>query len=277
MVQSRHYVALASTFVFTGTSASNWGNYNSNTRRRIYGQLTAGDQVTAYPAIAVQANLQWFAVTQVQGLLYKVCTNHAIFGDSISKGQGSFDQNNGIWGFAQRGVQELTDAGYGAHSLVNYAVAGQGKAATWATFLNFLDQGNVDTATMFPWSPNDGITAGSAPWSLNDFKYQCYAFIAACRRNRIRPIVATQPPCSIITDAASDLLRKAMNDELRALATNNGRNVVLCDFDAAVTNTAAPARFLPLLSVDNVHPTAAGHAVMARVWKEALKVAIFAA
>lgn len=279
VVQSRVYVALAATFLFTGTSASNMGDYNTNTRRKIYGQLTAGDQVAAFPNITVQANIQWFAATQVQALLYKVCTNHGFFGDSITKGQGSFDQNNGIWGWAQRGVQGLSDGGYGTHSLVNYAVSGQGSAATWATFLNVLDQGTLDTATMFPWSPNDGITAGATPWALSTFKYRVYAFIAACRKNNIRPILATIPPCSIITDAAGDLVRIAVNNEVRAICTDNGRNVILCDFDLAVANTASPARFKtsPNLSVDNVHPNSAGHEVMKRVWQEAAKLAIFAA
>lgn len=279
VVQSRVYVALASTFLFTGTSASNMGDYNTNTRRKLYGQFTAGDQVTAFPNITVQANIQWFPLTQVQALLYKTCTNHAFFGDSITKGQGSFDQNNGIWGWAQRGVQGLTDAGFGAHSLVNYAVAGQGSAATWATFLNVLDQGNVSTATMFPWSPNDGISAGATPWALDTFKYRVYAFIAACRRNGIRPILATIPPCSVITDVPGDLVRIAVNTEVRAICEGNGRNVVLCDFDLAVANTASPARFQssPSLSVDQVHPNSAGHEVMKRVWQAAAKQAIFVA
>jgi hypothetical protein len=161
--------------------------------------------------------------------------------------------------------------------MVNYGTSGQGKAATWSNFLNAIDQGVVDTATMFPWSPNDGQTAGATPWALNTFKYQVYAFIAACRRNRVRPIIATQPPCGVITDIAGDLIRKAMNAEIRALCINVGRNVVLCDFDLAVTNAASPARFStsPVLSVDNIHPSAAGHAAMAKVWQEAVKLAIF--
>jgi len=279
VVQHRHYVALASTFVFTGTSASNMGDYNTNTRRKIYGQLTAADQVTAYPNITVQANIQWFFVTNVQTLLYKICTNHAFFGDDITKGQGSFDINHGLWGWAQRGVQGLSDEGYGAHSMVNYAVAGQGSAATWATFLNVIDQGGIDTATMFPWSNVDGTAAGATPWDLNTYKYRVYAFIAACRKNGVRPIIATIPPCSVITDAAGDLVRIAVNDEVRAICAGNGRNVVLCDFDVAVTNDASPARFKtsPSLSTDNIHPNSAGHEVMKRVWQAAAKQAVFIA
>lgn len=277
VVTHRVYTAAAVNVPNTSTSATNWGNYNANSRRPVYGAFNGGDQVTAWPNTATSTGWQWMPVVQVQALLYKLCTNHAVFGDSISKGQGSFDISNGLWGWVQRGVQGLTDAGYGTHSMVNYGTAGQGKAATWANFLNAIDQGAVHTATMFPWSPTDGITAGATPWALNTFKYQVYAFIAACRRSGVRPILATQPPCSVITDVPGDLVRKAMNDEVRAVCANSGRSAILCDFDAAVTNTASPARFLPLLSTDNIHPSSAGHAVMARVWQEAAKLATFQA
>lgn len=275
VVYHRMYVALACTVPQLGTSASNWGNYNTYSTRKTQGQVTAGDQITAWPNVASSVNWQWMPMVTVQALLYKPCVNHAVFGDSISKGQGSFDQNNGMWGWAQRGVQELTDAGYGTHSLVNYAVSGQGKDATWATFLNVIDQGNMDTATLFPWSPNDGTTAGAAPWALTNFKYQIYAFLKACRSRSIRPILATQPPANVISDAASDLIRVAMNEEIRSVAQNYGRQIVLCDFDAVLTNSASPARFLTGLSVDNTHPSLAGHAAMSTAWKEALKLAVF--
>jgi lysophospholipase L1-like esterase len=272
IIHHRVYTATTSfTVSNSGTSSSNFGDYNTNSRRKVWGQLTAGDQVGTITSVTMQPNHQWLMCLGVQALLTKPIYNHAGFGDSIMKGQGSFDQNNGAWGWMQRGVQGLADSGVSKHSVVNYAVSGQAKAATWTTFLNVISQGGLDTAILFPWSPNDGIAAGSTPWALNDFLFQVYAAQAECKKYGVALIVATQVPYNGISDVAGDNIRKANNDTIRELA-NQGFTVA--DFDFAVSNQASPARYKTGLSVDNVHPSSAGHAVMAKVYQEAIKEAL---
>ncbi len=256
----------------TGSSANNFGNYNSNSRRKVYGQLSAGNLVGTISAVTLAAGWQWMMCTGIQVLLRKPIYNHGIFMDSLGKGQGSFSNADGLWGWAQRATQGLSDAGIGRHSVVNYSCSGQGKAATWATFLAVIDQGGLDTAIMFPWSPNDGISAGSAPWNLNAFKFQINAFIAACRRNRVRPIVATQPPCGVIVDAESDVLRVAFNGEIRALAD---QGIAVADFDMVLRNGALPGRFASAMTNgDQVHPSDAGHAAMDLEYRRAVRRAL---
>lgn len=128
------------------------------------------------------------------------------------------------------------------------------------------------TAIIFPWSPNDGNAAGSAPWALSNFKFQVYAFIAECKKYGTQPIVATQPPSSTITDAASDLIRIAQNNEIRVLKDDG---VTIADFDAAVTDGNSPARYQPgYTNGDNQHPGNVGHEVMASVYSEAIQEAL---
>lgn len=257
----------------TGTSASNMGNYNSNSRRKSWGQLTAGNQVSTINAVSLQANWQWMPCIGAQALLRKLVYNHGMFGDSITKGQGSFDDNNGVWGWAQRAPQAMTDSGViGTHSVVNYAVAGQRKSASWTTCLGVLDQRGLDTAILFPWSPNDGIAAGSAPWNLSTYKFQVNAFIASCRKNGIAPIIATQPPSVTITDAVSDAIRVAFNNDIRALET---LGVAIADFDRVLSNKAAPARYITgLTNTDNQHPSSAGHEAMSQEYQRAVRFAL---
>ena len=271
IIQHRAYVATATGYsaLNAGTSATNMGVYNTYARRSIYGQITAGDHVGTVTAVTPLANHQWFLCTAVQAMLIKPIYNHGIFGDSISKGQGSFDNNNGTWSWSHIASQELTLEGIGRHSVVSYACSGQGKAATWLTFLEVIRQGGLETATMFPWSANDGNSAGSAPWALNNFKFHISAFIEECRKYNVRPILATQPPSSTITDGASDLLRIALNSLVRSL---EGSGVGVADFDVVVSNNASPARYITgLTNGDNQHPSLLGYQAMAVKYKEAVK------
>lgn len=248
-----------------GASVTNYGDYNTNSRRKYYGALTAGDQVTTITSLTPLANWQWSACVAVQGLLRKPVYNHGIFGDSISKGQGSYDNNNGLWGWAHRVPQGLTDSGIGTHSVANYAVSGQGKAATWSTFLRVIQQRGLDTATMFPWSPNDGEA------NINAFRFQVWAFISECQKYGVKPILCTQPPAAQITTTGNDALRKAINSEIRAMSSQ----ATVCDFDAVLSDNATLARFASGLSNgDNVHPSSAGHAAMDAVYRAAVRQAL---
>jgi hypothetical protein len=254
----------------SSTSASNMGDYNANSRRKMFGLLVSGDQVGTISSQTPQANWQWAMCVGFQALLIKPIYNHGVFGDAISKGQGSFDNNNGAWGWAQQGPQGLTDSGLGAHSVVNYAAAGQGKAATWANFLNVISQGGLDTATMFPWSPTDGISAGSSPWNLNNFKFHVRAFISECRKYGAAPIIATQPPSITITDSAGDAIRVAINAEIRAM-----KGVAIADFDAILSTNTSPARYITgLTNTDNQHPSLLGHRAMAVEYQRAIRAAL---
>ena len=249
-----------------GSSALNYGDYNSNSRRKVYGALMSGDKASTITAITNQANWQWSACVAVQGLLRKSIYNHGMFGDSITKGQGSYDNNNGLWGWAHRGPQGLTDSGIGTHSVVNYGVSGQGKAATWTTFLRVIQQRGLDTATMFPWSPNDGEA------NINAFRFQVCAFIAECQKYGVKPILCTQPPAAQITTSGNDALRVAMNQEIRAMSSSGA---TICDFDAVLSDGASLARFAAGMSNgDNVHPSAAGHAAMDAVYRGAIRQAL---
>lgn len=272
VIHQRVYTSSTSYTVCNGgTSATNYGNYNAFSRRKVYGGFTGGDQVSTITSMTPTIGHQWMMCLGVQALLTKPVYNHAFFGDSITKGQGSFDNSNGAWGFAQRSVQYLTDAGLGTHSVVNYAAAGQSRAATFATFLAVISQGGIDTATMFPWSPNDGITAGATPWALNDYVYQVHAFIGACRAAGVIPVVCTQPPSVTITDIAGDLIRQAINADLLAL---RGSGVVVVDMNTEVTNAALPARYATGLSGDNQHPTSSGYELMSVAWQKEVRDAI---
>jgi hypothetical protein len=155
---------------------------------------------------------------------------------------------------------------------VNYAASGQKKQPTWDTFLNVISQGGLDVATMFPWSPNDGNAAGSAPWALNNFRFQVFAFIAECRKYGVKPIVVTQPPSSTITDGASDLIRIAINAEIRELTL---QRISVADFDAVLSDGATPARYKTgLTNTDNQHPSSAGHEAMANEYMRAAQEAL---
>lgn len=265
VLQHRTYISSTSFVIMhSGSVASNWGNYNANSRRKNFSAANAGDQVTTITSQPPGPNWQWMPVTEVQVLLRKPVWNHGVFGDSISKGQGSFDNNNGLWGWAHRAVQGLTDLGAGVHSLVNAAVSGQNKTATWNIAMQSIQSGGLDTATMFPWSPNDGQA------TVGDFAWQIRAFVGECRKYGTTPILCTSVPAGQITDPVWDAVRKSVNEDIRAMAAHGA---IICDFDAAVSNGAAVARFLPGLSGDNVHPSDAGHAVMAEVYRSALLAA----
>jgi lysophospholipase L1-like esterase len=252
-----------------GTSASNMGDYNANSKRKTFGNILAGDQVTTVGAMVPLAAHQWMLCTGFQALLIKPVYNHGMFGDSITKGSGSFDTNNGLWGWAHRAPQALTDAGLGTHSVVNYGASGQSKIWTNAVFLTVIREANLDTAIMFPWSPNNA--GASSPWALNDFMFQVFAAHAECRKYGTALIVATQPPASFITDVPGDLIRKANNAKIRELTAYG---ITVADFDAVLTNTASPARFAPGLTADQVHPNSAGYAAMAQEYERAIREAL---
>jgi hypothetical protein len=260
MTTVRTYSSTAGGYSIMSANTAGSGDYNTNTRRKAYGLAVSGDHVTTIDGQALGASWQWAPVIMAQAILRKPVYNHGAFGDSITKGQGSVDDSTGGWGWLQRAVQALTDAGRGTHSIANFACPGQGKDATWRTALQVIPQRCLDTATFFPWSPNDGQS------NLNAFRYQTAQFIALCRRYDVVPILCTQPPAAGITSGANDALRLAINAEIRLM-----RGVVVADFDAVLTDSASPARFISgMTNTDNIHPSSAGHEAMKTVYMAAI-------
>lgn len=122
----------------------------------------------------------------------------------------------------------------------------------------------------FAWSPNDGVLATNINTAYNTYQSQ---FLAACTANGFIPILGTNIPCNGIATLTDDQARLACNALVLASAsTTVGSEVIVADFDSAVSDHALPhANIISAYTLDGTHLlTAAGQAAAWPVLSNAL-------
>lgn len=161
-------------------------------------------------------------------------------------------------------VQQLYAAGI--HLVgANYAVAGQQQADSYALALAHIPVDHPNFATWFPYSVNDGWTETSI---YADYNAYVENFIALCHANGTIPVLLTQIPTARINDVPAENARLAVNDMVRALASDT---VIVADMDAVMSDHNSPiADIVAAYTTDGTHVSSAGAAVMAPVLRDAV-------
>ena len=186
---------------------------------------------------------------QIQFATDSACVSIAAFGDSLTEGyKGTICQNN--WGF--KAVSAL--AGYGHNvAIYNGGYVGNTTDRFYTRMMALLPNLKPQICIYSPFSPNDGIPTvpiiAAQTVLMNSFLQYCWA-------SGHVPILTTPLP-NINFDATADNLRKGLRDTILALGTNGV--CVVCDFDAAVSDGATPARYASGMgNADGVHLSDAG-------------------
>jgi hypothetical protein len=140
----------------------------------------------------------------------------------------------------------------------NKAVPGTTTAQHWSVQIP-VSVGNTPAqhikkfALWFAWSPNDGGLAANITTAYNTYQSQ---FIALCRSVGFIPLLGTNIPCDGIPTSTDDAARLSINASVRAAAsTTPGSEIVVADFDTAMSDQASPARMFVGSTPDGTHPT----------------------
>jgi hypothetical protein len=209
---------------------------------------------------------------------YRYANGHVVtlcaLGDSITQGDAASVHCLSPVHYAVNGVSTAgqpivpCNQGYSSQTTSNFV----------ARLQQIIASGQIPNILVYSaWSPNDipgGNGSSVAVWNaaIDAMKANLATVLSICQSNRIFPIIATGTP--YIYDATHDALRVAYNDYLRALAS---ANLVICDYDATVTDGATPAKMQTSLA-DGVsgalHPYDAGYIAMGATLQTALQTAL---
>jgi lysophospholipase L1-like esterase len=186
-------------------------------------------------------------------------------GDSITSCKDIVTDHFTSWGM--RACADVADLSGKPIGFVNLGYSSVNAETYWSTFAKpLITTIKPDIAIYAGWTPNYGAYSTEAVMrvALRKMAGQLQDFIDTCKQGNIVPILWTGLPCSVATigTAAIDAHRIAFNNQIRAMA---GNGVYVADFDAALTDGAAPARISAAYTSDYVHPNIAGVDIMAAV------------
>jgi lysophospholipase L1-like esterase len=235
-------------------------------------------QLTALPPFYVAGAPVTLTVPQVPGLAVYVPATLPIgnnvpalymaFGDSITDGDGSFD-NQGY----RPGLLSKLIAHFNQGSMNNQAIGGTRSNAGAARIQNSL--GSVKPAYAL-------ILYGTNDWNDDPCRedFPCYtidslrSMIRAAKAQHTLPVISTIIPCNVGFDARVPPNRQDwiqdMNALIRPMAQEEG--AVLVDNYAAFM---AVPDYHTLMS-DHVHPNDAGYAIMVDQWFQGITTAVAA-
>lgn len=233
-----------------GTGALGQVFYAQNGRVFATG-VVSGDKVAnpSSSGLGEQWNNPWVLGDVVQFAHRTQALNVAMVGDSITRGQGYYDSTKGYLSWGHFACAALSSADLPI-SFANYGFSGQTHAVSMRIARQLLDNLDLDAIVLFPWSPNDGAASESvftAAW-IETMATAQYAI-----SKRVIPILATSIPCSGIGNGATDAFRIASNMKARA------SGLLVMDFDAAMTDSASPARIRSTFDRDGTHPNNVGY------------------
>jgi lysophospholipase L1-like esterase len=191
------------------------------------------------------------------------------FGDSITDGDGSFD-NQGY----RPGLLKKLQAHFNAGSMNNQAIGGTRSKAGANRIRNSL--GSVDPAYVL-------ILYGTNDWNDDPCRenFPCYtidslrSMIRSAKARHTLPVISTIIPCNVGYDARVPPNRQDwisdMNALIRPMAKEEG--AILVDNFAAFMSVPD----YHTLMFDHVHPNDAGYAIMVDQWFQAITTAVPAA
>lgn len=221
--------------------------------RVTYSTMNAGDCITMPANFVSTTSRDFLAILAIQYRSRGKICSYAAFGDSITRGNTT---SVAYRSWAELAAISRSQAGVPTQA-GNFGWSGQQIAAIYNRAADLIPLLKPPMAVMPVFSPNGGPPTQAF---IDNARFYTGQFIALCQANVVIPVIWTPAPNNGASySAAQDNLRKTIAADVRTLY----RGVAAYfDADAALSDGATPASFLPGLSTDGTHPNDAGHAVM---------------
>lgn len=269
------YIPTAGTLTLSGnsTGSDDFTNWASHPTRPHVMRYNNGDCVTT-PANFVDTTNRSTSI--IAGVQYK-SRNRVVTviccGDSISDGRGTYLGGN----FAFRACDEKQNKAIG-FDYCNFAWSGVGASAITSQVQDILQAGITGDILLLPNGTPNSLGTPILSSAIDTLRIQTLAGMNKAAEEGLVPIVWTMLPTnsSVKDYNSSDSLRRAYNDEWRALASGKG-GVLVADFDAklaGVTDGDGQIQMLVGSTSDGIHPNDTGEELLKAVARSAIETAL---